>query len=93
MSKLKCKIHVGSKSFTKTLKSLDWDENYKVIVDLCNKKTKKEYGKDFHIEIENEAITSKRTFASVMKANIDKATISICVKVSFVTFALNENFH
>ena len=86
MSKIKCKIQVGSKRFTKTLKSLDWDENYKVIVDLCNKKTKKEYGKDFHIEIENETITSKEIFVSVLKKNIDKESISIVVKVSFVLF-------
>ena len=65
----------------KTLKSANWDENYQTIVDFCTKKTKKEYGKDFHIEIGNEIITSKDTFVSVMTKCSDKSPIIIAVKV------------
>ena len=81
MSWTKCKVEYGTKKWPTNLKSSNWDENYNTLTAFAVKKTKKEYGKEFHLEIDGNAITSKKQFAAIMKNKSIKGSIRFVVKV------------
>lgn len=51
------------------LKLSDWDVNYNQLIAFASKKTKKVYGTDFHLEMDDNPICSKEKFDSLMEIN------------------------
>ena len=90
MSVLRCKLVYGDKKYSTRLKSSDLNENYQALINFCDKKTKKEYGKDVYIEVDGIPIGSKETFASVVQKKIGQSEINMTIKVrldlAFVLF-------
>ena len=85
--KIKCKVHIGGKKFGKPIRSADLDAGYQAVVDFCTKKTEnKSYGEEFYLEIDNEVITSKEKFISLIQSKGSMSEINIQVKVSVFVF-------
>ena len=81
MSGTKCKVEYGSRKWPTKLKSSDWGENYDVVTAFAAKKTKKKYGTDFHLEIDDNPICSKESFIDGMKNKQGQSNIRFIVKV------------
>ena len=84
MSGTKCRVEYGTKKWPTKLKSSDWGTNYDTLTTFAARKTKKEYGKEFHLEIDGNPITSKEKFASIMKSKSGQQDIRFNVKVKSV---------
>ena len=84
-NKIQCRVHIGEKKFFKLIPS-DLDVGYQAVVDFCTKKTKNKYGKEFYLEIDNEVITSKEKFISLIQSKGSISEIDIQVKVSECLF-------